>query len=189
MNQQPAQLTNLTEEEIMQYRDFVLSLISPPRDKYKDEVNKLHMAWGFIGEIIEFVNESKLLNNTEKCFKEAGDIMFYNIAFGALTGTAPDIVYKVSGLSIETLEHNVFKAVELFMDVIKKKEFYYDPDPNLHFQLQLAYRRLSHCATELISAYFPIRNIVDGNYAKLRARHKNGFSIESARAKVDEKST
>lgn len=178
-------ITSIPDE----YKIFVKSLVSPPVPKNEQQVNELHLVYGIIGEIIEFRNtwDGESPKKMEELFKEAGDILYYLTAYSDQV----NIYIKMNPLLDDITQESFIKlfiTVDKFMDLNKRKFFYNNPDPSLPIRIVNTFLELSDAITLIIHSFFSYRDVIDGNYKKLKARYGEGsFSIEASVARRDER--
>ena len=177
-----------------EYQEFCVALVSPPREKSLQELDIIHMVYGIVGEIIEFRNtcESNPLsipNYRQELLKEAGDILYYLTAYGFKTNNYLYLNPLTEDVS-DQFFLRLFKQVDKFFDLNKKKYFYNNDDSELNVKITVAFQDLCSTTTLMLHSFFTYKEIIDANIEKLDARYKGRkFSLAASIARADEATT
>lgn len=178
-------------EQVISYKEFVKTTFAWSEGSEADKLDLLHV-WGAIaGEYIElrneleehekkkgeYTSEQEFITQWKKCEKELGDLCYYIYMVANLTDVTLPQVNKLFNAGEP-------KALENFMDAVKKKIFYKIPDVDLHVPIIELWNELNFIAESRFLK--PIEYFILQNKEKLMKRYPLGkFSTTDAAEKKD----
>ena len=178
-------------EQIIPYKEFVKTTFAWSEGPEADKLDLLHVWGALAGEYIELKNElddhktykrqgvmpEELESQWKKCEKELGDLCYYIYMAANLTDVTLPQVNKL-------FNSGERKALENFMDAVKKKIFYKIPDIDLHLPVIDLWNELNFIAEAIFLK--PIEYFILQNKEKLMKRYPLGkFSSTDAAEKKD----